>query len=77
MRKLTMTFAAAALALGAMAIQAGAQTQQPGAAGLRAQVQNATPIVKQAACRGWGPHCGPGFVWACGRYGRCWCRPCR
>ncbi len=77
MRKLTMTLTAAALVLGSMALTANAQTQQPGAAGLHAQIQNATPIVKQVACRGWGPHCGPGFTWTCGPYGHCWCRACR
>ncbi len=44
-------------------------------AGLNAQTQNATPIVKQAACRGFGAHCPPGYVWACGPYGRCACAP--
>jgi len=28
-----------------------------------------------AACRGWGKHCPPGFVWTC-RPARCWCAPC-
>jgi hypothetical protein len=72
MKKLTL--AAAALVLGSMALTAGAQAQQLGAG--HAQLQNATPIVKQVACRGFGPHCGPGFVWTCGPYGHCWCRPC-
>ncbi len=76
MRKLTMTLTAAALVLAASALAANAQTQAPGGGSLHAQIQNATPIVKQAACRGFGPHCGPGFVWTCGYYGRCWCRPC-
>ena len=53
MRKLTMTFTAAALMLGTMAIAANAQTQAPGAAGLNHQAQNAT-LFKQAACRGFG-----------------------
>ncbi len=75
MRKLTMTFAAAVLVLGTMAVAANAQTQSSGASGLRSQAQNATPIVKQAACRGWGARCGPGWVWACGPWG-CHCRPC-
>jgi hypothetical protein len=75
MRKLTMTFAAAVFVLGTMAVAANAQTQSPGASGLHSQIQNATPIVKQAACRGWGARCGPGWVWACGPYG-CHCRPC-
>jgi len=74
MRKLTMTLTTAALMLGTMAIAANAQTQAPGAAGLHAQIQNATPI-KQAACRGWGPYCRPGWTRRCGPY-RCWCAPC-
>jgi hypothetical protein len=72
MKKVTLTLAAAALALGSMALSANAQQLGAG----HAQLQNATPIVKQVACRGFGPHCGPGFVWTCGPYGRCWCRPC-
>lgn len=75
MRKLTMTLTAATLALGAMAVAANAQTQGRGAAGLHAQLQNATPIEK-TACRGYGPHCPPGFTWTCGA-GHCWCRACR
>lgn len=55
MRKITMTLAAAALVLGSLAV-ANAQTQ--GASKLNAQAQNATPIVKFAACRGWG-RCPP------------------
>jgi hypothetical protein len=72
MRKLTRTLAMAALVLGSMAVTANAQTQ--GASSIHA-LTNATPIVKQAACRGYGPYCPPGYVRACGPY-RCWCRPC-
>jgi len=75
MRKLAMTMTAAALVLGSMAISANA-AQMPGAAGFHAQIQNATPIVKQAACRGFGEHCPLGFTWTCGGYRGCWCRPC-
>jgi hypothetical protein len=74
MRKLTITLAAAALALGSMALSVSAQTQQPGAASLHAQAQNATPI-HQAACRGFGRHCPPGSHWVCGP-ARCWCALC-
>jgi Spy/CpxP family protein refolding chaperone len=74
MRKLTMTLTAAALILGAMAVGANAQTQSSGAASVHAQIKNATPI-QEAACRGFGPYCGPGFTRVCGPY-RCWCRPC-
>ena len=72
--KLTLTMAAATLMLGAMALSANAQTHQL-ASGLHSQIQNATPIVHPAACRGFGARCGPGFVWGCGPAG-CWCRPC-
>ena len=56
MKKLTLTLAAAALALGSMALSANAQGA--GAAGMQALSQNATPIVKQVACSGFGPVAG-------------------
>jgi Spy/CpxP family protein refolding chaperone len=67
MRKLTITLAAAALALGSMVLSVSAQTQQPGAASLHTQAQ--------AACRGFGRHCPPGSRWVCGP-AHCWCAPC-
>jgi hypothetical protein len=74
MRKITMTLAAALFVLGSMAV-ASAQTQQPGAASLHGQAQNAT-IIHKAACGGvWGRHCRPGRHWVCGPY-HCWCAPC-
>jgi hypothetical protein len=54
-------------------VQAQAQTLR-GTADIGTAAQNFTPIHK-AACQGWGPWCGPGYVRAC-RWGRCWCRPC-
>jgi len=75
MRKLAITLTAAALALGSMALSANAQIQHPGAASLHGLAQNATPIAKEAACRGYGAHCGPGWHWRCGAWG-CHCRPC-
>lgn len=75
MRKLALTLVSAALVLGAMAVAANAQSQYAGAAAFHAQIKNATPI-EQAACRGFGPYCPPGFTRVCGAY-RCWCRPCR
>jgi hypothetical protein len=75
MQKLTRTLTAAALVLSCMVLQANAQNQANGAATMRALAQNATPIATQAACRGVGPYCPPGFVRACNRW-RCWCRPC-
>jgi hypothetical protein len=74
MQKLTMTWAAAALMLGSMAIAANAQAVTSGAGRLHAQIQNATPIDK-AACRGFGAYCPPGTVRRCGPY-RCWCARC-
>ena len=80
MTKVTVTLAAAALFLGSMALSASAQTHQLGAS-LHAQIQNATPIVTQVACGGFGPRCGPGWTYYCGTgpYGRtfCGCHPCR
>ncbi len=74
MGKLVITLTAATLMLGSMAFTAGAQTQQP--ASFQALAQNATPIIKPAACNGhWGRWCPPGRVRRCGPY-RCWCRPC-
>jgi hypothetical protein len=72
MRKLSITLAAAALALGMTALTVNAQTQ--GASTLNAQVKNATMIHK-AACFGFGRWCPPGFRRVCGPY-RCWCAPC-
>lgn len=73
MKKLTLTLAAAALALGSMVLSASAQGA--GAASMHALSQNATPIITHVACGGPGPYCPPGFTRACGPY-RCWCRPC-
>jgi hypothetical protein len=73
MKKLTVTLSAAVLVLGTMAITANAQTQAQGAASFHAQLKNATPIIKKAACNGTtGAYgCGPGWVWNGYR-----CRPC-
>ena len=57
MKTLTLTLAAAALALGATALSANAQQLGAG----HAQLQNATPIVKQAACRGFRCALRPGI----------------
>jgi hypothetical protein len=73
MHKLSMTLAAAALVLTAMAGVAGAQTQQPGAASFHTMLRNATPI-QEVACRGRGA-CPWGWFRVCNPV-RCWCRPC-
>src|ERR1700676_3376966 len=73
MRKFTMTLAAAAAVL--VTINMSANAQASAGAGIHALVQNSTPIVKQVACQGPGPYCGPGYVRACRPY-RCGCRPC-
>jgi hypothetical protein len=77
MRKFAMTVMAAAFALGAMALQANAQYQRSGATCLYSTLKNATPIVKQAGCRGGTGYCGcgPGWVSACAP-NCCRCVPC-
>jgi len=74
MGKLAITLAAAALMVGSLALTANA-AQPLGASSLQQAAQNATPIAKDAACRGWGRFCPPGRTRVCGPY-RCWCRPC-
>jgi hypothetical protein len=76
MTRLVLTFAAAALMLGSLVLNASAQTQNTGAASFHAVARNATPIVKEAACNGaWGRWCPPGRHRVCGPY-RCWCAAC-
>ena len=76
MRKLTLTLTAAALVLGAMTLQASAQSQR-GAACILA-LKNATPIVTLAACGGYTGPCGCARGWVsacrdrCCRCVRCW-----
>jgi hypothetical protein len=71
MRRLTLILAAATLALGAMALEAGAQNHRLGSAGVLT-LKNATPIVKEVACGGYtgGYGCGPGWTWS-RRWHRC------
>jgi hypothetical protein len=66
-----MTIMSAAVILLAGAAQAESWR---GASDINAATRNYTPI-QPAACRGWGPFCGPGTTRVCGRW-RCWCRPC-
>jgi hypothetical protein len=75
MRKLSsvLTVAAAILLSGNWAAQADPATTSGGT--ISRAAKNFSPI-REAACRGFGAHCPPGFVWTCGPYGRCWCRPC-
>jgi len=75
MRKLMVSVALMAVVIGAglFAWQAEATTPA-GAANLSATAKNYSPV-KEIACRGWGRHCPPGFIWTCGP-ARCWCRPC-
>ncbi len=68
MAKLSILAATALLVLSLMPLTAQAQSLRGNT--LQNAAQNFTPI-KPAACRGWGPRCGPGFIW---RWGRC--RPC-
>jgi len=78
MRKLALALTTATLVLGISALTAGAQSQQPGAANLHAQLRNATPVVTPTACRGFGRFCGPGWVRRCGfpLPPHCRCVPC-
>jgi hypothetical protein len=76
MKKLALTLCAAGLVFGTLALPAGAQTEQLGAASIRT-LHNATPIVKQAACNGTTGYCGcgPGWISACAPR-CCRCVPC-
>ncbi len=76
MRKLAVTFAAAAaiLLVGTPAWKADAETWR-GAGNVSSAAQNFTPI-EPAACRGWGGQCRPGWHLRCGPLGRCRCVPC-
>ena len=78
MRKLALTLTAATFILGLTASSASAQTQQLGAASMQTQLNNATPIVTPAACRGFGPYCPPGWTRRCwrGPFPHCGCVPC-
>jgi hypothetical protein len=73
MRKLSITLMAAAAIL-ALNSMASANPVTTSGNTLPSAVKNFSPI-QEAACRGWGRWCGPGYVRACGPY-RCWCRPC-
>ncbi|MGO4871157.1 MAG: hypothetical protein ACLPGW_11185 [Roseiarcus sp.] len=76
MRKMAIAFAATAaiLSLGAMTLQADAQTTR-GAGTISNAMQNFTPIEKAACGPHWGRWCGPWHHRVCGPY-RCWCAPC-
>jgi hypothetical protein len=76
MKKLALTLGASVLVFAALALPAGAQTEQRGAASIFT-LRNATPIVKQAACNGTTGYCGcgPGWVSACAPR-CCRCVPC-
>jgi hypothetical protein len=73
MKNLIQILALATLVLGSTCLSVNAQTS--GTAGLRAQVENASPpMIKETACAYWG-HCPPGYGQRCA-FGHCWCRPC-
>jgi hypothetical protein len=76
MKKLSimLTTAAALLFVGSLGWQAQAQTLQQGASKILGVAATMKPT-KLAACGGWGPYCGPGYVRQCGPF-RCWCAPC-
>jgi hypothetical protein len=72
MRKLMITLAATAALAGASLWQAQAANFQDPA--LTSKLRNTTPV-QPAACRGWGPYCGPGRTRVCNAF-RCWCAFC-
>ena len=78
MTKLALTLTAATFVLGLTASSASAQTQQLGAASMQTQLNNATPIVTPAACRGFGPYCPAGWIRRCWHFpfSHCGCVPC-
>lgn len=72
MRKtLLVLLAGAVLSLGSLAAANASTLPYIGHAKSNLKI---TPI-ENAACRGWGRWCGPGYTRIC-RRGRCWCRPC-
>ena len=75
MRKLAFVVAVSAIALGAGVYAWQAEATTAPAAAVPGASKNYSPLVKESACRGWGRHCPPGFIWRCGP-ARCWCRPC-
>jgi hypothetical protein len=78
MKKLALTLTATSFVLGLTALSASAQTQRLGAASMQTQLNNATPIVTPAACRGWDHYCPAGWVRRCWRFPfpHCGCVPC-
>jgi len=72
MTKLSMLAVTALLVLTSLPMSAQAQGLRGNT--LQSAAQNFSPI-HQAACRGWGPWCGPGWVRRCGPWG-CRCVPC-
>ncbi len=75
MRKFAIMLAAALTMLFAGALAWNAQATTVTSATIGAKAKNYSPIVHETACRGWGRHCPPGFIWRCGPW-RCACRPC-
>lgn len=61
MHRISILLAVAALLSTSLAWEAGA-TVPSIAAQVRAVVQTIKPV-ERAACRGWGEHCPPGYVW--------------
>jgi hypothetical protein len=74
MRKLAVTVMAAATILLVGSLASKADPASSTGTAIPKAAKNFSPI-QEAACRGFGPHCPPGFTWTCGG-GRCWCRPC-
>ena len=76
MKKFILTLSAAVFVFAALALPAGAQNEQRGAASIHV-LKNATPIARQAACNGGTGYCGcgPGWISACAPR-CCRCVPC-
>jgi hypothetical protein len=75
MRKLAICVAALMVMIGAGVVAWQAQATTPSVASTLGTNAKTYSLVHKAACRAWGRHCPPGFIWTCGP-ARCWCRPC-
>lgn len=75
MRNLAIALALAGAALAAGSLGWKAEATMPVQSETLSTMVQKFSQVEQAACRGWGKHCPPGFIWTC-RPNRCWCARC-
>jgi hypothetical protein len=75
MRSVAIVLAVAASVLAFSAFAWKAEATMPVQSGTLSTMVKKFSQVERTACRGWGKHCPPGFVWTC-RPARCWCAPC-